>query len=284
MTIVIGSKVNYPYRWQDRERKGQHMAQGIELTNDEGVGIIRLNRPDKGNSFTPEMVDEWAAWLRHAKGDPKIGAVVLTGTGDKIFCAGADFAVLGGEESVSGRKARLTEHVHQVALAVEEFDKPLIAAVNGAATGAGMDMALMCDMRFAAPVARFSESYIKVGLVPGDGGAFYLPRIVGIAKALELLMSGEFIDAQEALRIGLVNRVCEGDVLEESIVFARKLCELAPYALRLIKRTTYQSARIDLRTSLDMVSSHMGIVHSLEDTKEALNAFREKRKPEFKGC
>jgi enoyl-CoA hydratase/carnithine racemase len=128
-------------------------------------------------------------------------------------------------------------------------------------------------MRFAADTARFSEGYVKVGLVPGDGGAYYLPRLVGIGKALELLLSGDFIDAQEALRIGMINRVYpQVQLMEKTYQFARRLAELPQPVVRTIKRATYQSSRIDLRTALDMISSHMGVVRETEESKKAMMA------------
>jgi enoyl-CoA hydratase/carnithine racemase len=166
---------------------------------------------------------------------------------------------------------------------MDDFDKPTIAAVNGAAVGAGMDMALMCDMRVAARSARFSEGYINVGLVPGDGGCYDLPRLVGMGRALELLLTGDFVDAVEAERIGLVNRVVEDEaLLDETNALARKLAAASPIALRMIKRATYQSARVDLRTALDLVSSHFGVVSTTDDHAEAMAATRERRAPEFK--
>lgn len=181
-------------------------------------------------------------------------------------------------------KALLTDHVHRVAYAMEDLDKPVIAAINGVAVGAGTDFALMCDMRFMATSARVNEGYIKVGLVSGDGGAYYLPRIVGVAKALELLLTGDFIDAEECLRIGLVNRVYgDEDLMPETRRFAQRLAAGPPIITRMIKRAVYQSASSDLRTSLDLISSHMGIVQSTQDSAEAFNAFREKRAPNFEG-
>jgi enoyl-CoA hydratase/carnithine racemase len=145
-----------------------------------------------------------------------------------------------------------------------------------------MDMALMCDLRIAARSARFAESYVNVGLVPGDGGCYYLPRIVGMGKALELLLTGDFVDAGEAERIGLVNRVVDDAALvEETYALAAKLAAKSPIALRMIKRTTYLSARTDLRTALDLVSSHFGVVAVTEDAREALAAFRERRPAAF---
>jgi enoyl-CoA hydratase/carnithine racemase len=172
-------------------------------------------------------------------------------------------------------KNLLWERVHQIAFTLEQLDKPVIAAVNGTAVGAGMDMSLMCDMRFAARSARFCEGYIRIGAVPGDGGCFFLPRLVGVAKALELLLSGEFVDAEEALRIGLVNRVYDDAELDaQTQAFARKLVGHNPLAVRLIKRTVYQSLQLDLRTSLDLVSSHMGIVQTNAQAGRSLEAFR----------
>ena len=256
----------------------------LEYRVENGVGTILLNRPEKRNAFTLEMLHLWAEVYREARTDDNVGAVVVTGAGD-AFCAGGDLeGLVPGEPTPYDRKAFLTDHVHRVIYALEDLDKPVIAAVNGVAVGAGMDMALMCDMRFAARSVRLSEGYVRVGLVPGDGGAYYLPRLVGTAKALELLLTGDFVDAEEAHRIGIVNRVYDDDELAaETQLFAERLAAGPPLVTRMIKRTVYQSARSDLRTSLDLVSSHMGIVQSTEDSKEALSAFLEKREPGFKG-
>lgn len=255
----------------------------LEYRVENGVGTILLNRPEK-NAFTLEMLHRWAEIYRDARTDDGVGALILTGEGD-VFCSGGDLDALStGEPTTYERKTFLTDHVHRVALALEDLDKPVIAAVNGAAVGAGMDMALMCDMRFAARSARFSEGYVRVGLVPGDGGAYFLPRLVGPAKALELLLTGDFVDAAEAHGIGLVNRLYEDeDLMRETRMFAERLAAGPPLVVRMIKRTVYQSARSDLRTSLDLVSSHMAVVQSTRDSQEALSAFVERREPEFEG-
>jgi enoyl-CoA hydratase/carnithine racemase len=167
---------------------------------------------------------------------------------------------------------------------MDDLDKPVIAAINGTAIGAGLDMALMCDMRIMARSARLSEGYIRVGLVPGDGGCYYLPRLVGTARALELLLTGDFIDSAEAERIGLVNRVVDDDDLPAAVAgLARKIADGPPVAIRMIKRATYQSMRTDLRTSLDLISSHTGVVGLMHDSAEAMEAFRQKRRPKFSG-
>jgi len=248
----------------------------------DGVATITLDRPESKNAFTVEMVDAWADVVHHARTDSQVGALVLTGAGE-AFCAGGDLGLIGSSDSSAlAAKRVLSEHIHRVALAMDELDKPAIAAVNGVAVGAGMDMALMCDLRFMARSARMSEGYIRLGLVPGDGGAYYLPRIVGVAKALDLLWTGEFVDADEALRIGLVSRICDDDtVLADAQAFAAKLAAGPPVAIRMIKREVYQALRSDLRTSLDLISSHMGIAAMTEDAHEAQRAMRERRVAEF---
>lgn len=250
------------------------------------VAWIRLNRPEQKNSFTLEMIDAWRGFLQQAQDDDGVGAVVVTGNGGS-FCAGADLAIiedLNAKGSAHAWKSLLWDRVHRIAFTLETVDKPVIAAVGGAAVGAGLDMALMCDMRFAARSATLSEGYIRIGAVPGDGGCFFLPRLVGVAKALELLMSGDFIDAEEALGIGMVNRVYDDAELEaQTQAFAQKLTRQSPIALRAIKRTTYQALRMDMRSSLDLVSSHMGMVQTTVDAAEALAAFRERRPPRFEG-
>jgi 2-(1,2-epoxy-1,2-dihydrophenyl)acetyl-CoA isomerase len=138
-------------------------------------------------------------------------------------------------------------------------------------------MALMCDIRFAADNARFSEGYVKVGLVPGDGGAYFLPRLVGMAKALELLWTGDFISAREALRLGMINHVYpEDDLMDETYKFARRLADGPRAVHRMIKRATYQSSRTDLRSSLDMISSHMGVIRETQDSQDAFRAALQK--------
>jgi len=152
------------------------------------------------------------------------------------------------------------------------------------AVGAGMDLSLMCDLRFAGASARFAEAYIRVGLLPGNGGCYFLPRLVGPAKALELLWTGDFVSAEEALKIGLVNRVYSDDALtQETLEFAARLAEGPPIQQREIKKLMYQGLRTDLRTSLESVSAHMAVVQSTGDYKEAIQAYKEKRKPIFRG-
>jgi len=260
----------------------------LEFTVKDGIATARLNRPAKKNALSEEMVRELARALREAQDDPAVRVFIVTGAGD-AFCSGGDLGRRakegeGAQPTPLERKSRLQQGTHRVAFAVEEFDKPLIAAVNGPAAGAGMDLALMCDLRFAARSARFSEAYIRVGLLPGNGGGYFLPRIVGAASALELLWTGDFIGADEAHRIGLVNRVYEDDrLMVETQAFAARLAAGPPIQQRLVKKLVYQSLRTDLRTSLELVSSHMAVVQSTDDYREAMQAYNEKRAPKFEG-
>ena len=248
------------------------------------VATLTLNRPDKMNAFTGPMIERWAWALGEAQRDPEVNVVVVTGAG-KAFCAGGDVARMGqGEPTPLDHKNMLWEHIHRVPKALEQMDKPVIAMVNGAAVGAGMGMAVMCDLRVASDAARFSTGYVRVGLVPGDGDTYFLPRLIGSAKALELLWTADFIEAADAERLGIVNRVVPADRLaEETYALARKIAEGPQIPIRMIKRLVYQSLRLDLRTHLDLVSSHMAVVRETEDHKEGVQAFKDKRPPKFTG-
>jgi enoyl-CoA hydratase/carnithine racemase len=255
---------------------------------DDGVGLITLNRPESKNAFSDQMLDRWEEVLVSARHDDAVRVIVLTGAGD-AFCAGGDVKAIAqssGPVVASGAGARrnLIDNVHRIPLALDRLDIPVIAAVNGPAVGAGMDMALMCDIRFCARSARFSEGYVRAGLIPGDGGCYFLPRLVGLAKALELLLSAEFVDAEEAHRLGIVNRVYDDErLLDETMAFAAKLAQSPPVHLQLIKRNVYQSYGADLRTALELAASHMGLVRTLADSAEAVAALRERRPGTYTG-
>ena len=256
----------------------------LEYTVRDRVATILLNRPERRNAFTMEMVNAWADALLAAERDPEVRVIVVAGAGGS-FCSGVDLSEFKGEQRTPlGEKELLTRNVHRVALALEEVGKPVLAAVHGPAVGAGMDMALLCDLRFAGRGARFSEGYIKVGLVPGDGGCWLLPRTVGTSTALRLLWTGDFVDADEALRIGLVDEVHEDEDLMDAVyAFAARLVERPPVAVQTIKRAVRQGARHDLRTALDLISSHMAVITATEDSREAFAAFQEKRPGVFTG-
>ncbi len=251
------------------------MTERLKFSIAEGIARIVLDRPERMNAFTFEMIDAWTAALARCRTDDDVKVVIVTGTGS-AFCSGGDIVEMGErlEHTPEQRKNELFHRIERIPLALEDLDKPVIAAVNGVATGAGMDMALMCDLRYAAQSARFAETYVKVGLVPGAGGAHFLPRLVGVAKALELFLTGDFVDAQEALRIGLVNKVfADARLTEEVDNIARRIANAPALTLRMTKRAIYQGLRNDLRTNLDLISSHYAIITSTPEHKALVRSF-----------
>ena len=261
------------------------MHESIKYETADRIATITLNRPERMNAFTWEMVDAWAEALTEAQQDDSVSVIIVTGAG-KAFCSGGDIQGMGErkERTPLQRKSELAGHVHRIPLALESVDKPVIAAMNGAAAGAGLDLALQCDLRYAAESARLGETYVRVGLVPGAGGTWFLPRLVGTAKALELFWTGELISAQEAERIGMINKALpDAELLAFVRGVADKIARAPQLSVRFIKRAVYQGQRIDLRTSLDLISSHYAVVASSADHKEAVQAYLEKRKPNFTG-
>lgn len=262
----------------------------LEWTVSDYVGLITLNRPEKRNALTDGMIQQCVARLDDARTDDDVRVIVITGAGE-AFCAGGDVSSMrqGDHPSISRSpqayaRAHLQGGVQRIPLAIEALDKPVIAAVNGAAVGAGMDLALMCDLRFLATTARLSEGYIRAGLIPGDGGCYFLPRLVGSAKALELLLTGDFVDASTALELGIANRLCTPEeLLPQAIEFARRIAASPPIHVQLIKRNVYASANLSLRDSLELAASHMAVVRSMNDSREALAALREKRPGRYHG-
>jgi len=250
------------------------------------VATIRIERPESGNALSVDVVDGLLDAIRTLRHDPAARAVVLTGAGT-VFCAGGNLRQMNDDRSAirgtpRGAQRSLERGVQQLPLELEQFDKPVIAAVNGAAAGAGLDLAAMCDLRFAAVSARFIGGYVRAGRVPADGGAFHLTRIVGLPKALEIYLGGEPVDAPEALRLGLVNRVVDDDrLLDEAVSFATRVASFAPVQVQLTKRALYRAAHSDLRASLDLTAAYSGVVASLEDSTEALQALAEKRRGDY---
>ncbi|MDP9027394.1 MAG: enoyl-CoA hydratase-related protein [Actinomycetota bacterium] len=256
----------------------------LEYEVQDHIATIRLNRPAQRNAFTIPMVDEWADRLAEAQRDAGVHVIVVTGSGEG-FCSGIDLAWLEDtDQSTLEHKLTLTEHIHRVPLVLESIDKPVIAAMNGPAVGAGLDMALMCDLRLASTTARMAMSYVKVGLVPGDGGCWLLPRLIGLPRALELLLTGDVITAERALDLGILNSLHEpSELMTATYELAARLAAGPQVAMRMIKRATYQSQRIDFRTSLDLISSHLAVNRSTADSVEAYRAFAEMRPPVFEG-
>lgn len=257
------------------------------------IATITLNRPDSLNAFSEEMIVSWIKALEEVRDNDDIRVVVLKGNG-KAFCAGGDIKAMaagkGFYESTGdttstalARKNSLWKKVQRVPLLLEEIDKPVIAQMHGFAMGAGLDMALMCDIRIVAQSAKFSESYINVGIVPGDGAAYFLPRLVGVDQALDMLWTARLLTADEAKDKGLVTFVVADEELATfTQSYAEKLADGPIETIKIIKRAVYQSQTMSLRSSLDYISSKMGLVTELPAYEEGVNAIIEKRKAVFK--
>jgi enoyl-CoA hydratase/carnithine racemase len=251
----------------------------------ERIATITLNQPAKLNAFTDDMLMAVLARLDECAAREDVRVVIVTGTG-RGFSTGGDISAMG--EHADNRPHVAKEYVWDVIQAfpkrLARFDKPIIAAVNGVATGGGMDLALACDIRVAGASARFAETYARIGLLPGGGGAWFLPRLVGRAWALELLLTADFIDAEQALAIGLVNHVWpDGELIAKTRELALRIAQLPPLSVRLIKRAVGHAEHADLDTCLDLISSHIGIAKAGHDHAEAVRAFREKRTGDYQG-
>lgn len=258
----------------------------ILLEKEGGIAILVLNRPDRLNSFTTRMYRELSAIIKQIHRDDEIKVVILTGAG-KGFCAGSDVSDrLASQVEKRGEENRYEtlRPTGAVALDIADLDKPIIAAINGVAVGAGLSLALLSDIRLASEKARFGAVWINMGFIPDLGSTYFLPRIVGMEKALDLMLSGEVINAEEALRIGLVSRVIPHEqILAKAKELAAKIAAGPSVAVELTKRGLRRALDSDLRTQLDYESYAQNLCRKTEDHKEAIQAFLEKRKPQFKG-
>ncbi len=255
------------------------------------VAVITLNRPEKLNAFSNEMLHAWQESIVRASTDQDVRVIVVTGAG-RGFCSGADVGreragadVLGGDPNApAANRNSLRNSVQRVPRALFNCEKPYIAAVNGVAAGAGMDMASMADLRIASDRARFGMRYVNMALIPGDGGCYYLPRIVGMSKALKLMWTGKLFNADEALEIGYVSQVVPHDeLMDRTLEFAGEIAKMPAVSVQLIKRLAYRSAETGLHESLEMADHAMVIARSTEDAVEGPRAFAEKREPNFQG-
>jgi len=248
-------------------------------TVDDGIGTITFNRPERKNALTHDMFVGVGETMQAWTNDPNVRSAVITGTGDS-FSAGADLSRPGSGLSQLDNMRLL----HLQALRLHDFPKPVVAKVNGVAVGAGLNIALGCDIVVAGESARFSEIFVKRGLSVDWGGAWLLPRIVGLHKAKELAMTGDIIDAAEAERIGLVSRVVPDADLDSHVdALARKLADGPPVALGLIKSQLNASFGMSMADSLETETLSQVINFGTADTAEAMTAFREKREPRFTG-
>lgn len=247
-------------------------------TVEDGVLIVSMNDARSGNAMTVAFATALAEALEEATRRPEVGCVLLRSAA-RHFCTGGnvkdmqrsgDLMAGSVEEVMDGLRSSL----HRITLATQAIDVPVIAAVNGAAVGAGFDLALMCDIRLAGARARFAESFLRLGLISGIGGAWFLARTVGLAKAMELTFTSEFLDAPSALAHGIVSRVVpDADLDAESMALSRRIAEAPPRALRLAKRLVRESAQVPLSAALDMAATAQAILLCGQEHKTAVNRF-----------
>jgi len=255
----------------------------LMLTREEDIAIVTFNRPKVLNALNHVTMEELSAVLDELADESDIRCIILTGAGEKAFVAGADVNELRAIASVADGAAFAAKG-QTVLFKVENFDKPVIAAINGYALGGGCELAMACDIRVAADSARLGQTEINLGIIPGWGGTQRLPRLVGKGRAKWLILTGDMISAQEALRIGLVDFVVGADMLMETAKeLAHKIASKAPLALAWAKRSINVGAETDLVTACAYEASQFGLVCGTEDRLEGTSAFLEKRPPQFRG-
>ena len=252
----------------------------------DGIATLTLNRPDRLNALGGTLRDDLFDAVTRSAADPEVRVMVVTGAG-KGFCSGGDVKAM-GEAKAGQRERPLIEKIapsrDRTLLAMREAPQPIIAAVNGAAAGAGMNLALGCDIRIASTAAKFTQAFVKRGLHPDWGGTYFLPRLVGTAKACEMIFTGDVIDAAEALRLGIVSRVvAPEELMPTAYELARRIAAGPPVAIRLAKRSIYANEDLDLRAALQNETMAQNICFETEDATEGIRAFGEKRAPAFKG-
>jgi enoyl-CoA hydratase len=251
----------------------------------DGVAVISLNRPERMNSLGGSMkADLQGAILDLARNDESVRSVIITGVGDRAFCAGADIKERAGNVMHPADYYVKQKATHQLFRNIEEFEKPIIAAINGVALGGGLEIALCCDIRIASSTARFGLPEGKIGVIPAAGGTQRLPRIVGVGVAKELIFTSEIIDAQRAYDIRLVNRVVEPDqLMPAAFEMAAKIARNAPLALRFAKQSINLGIEVGIEAGLEFERYAAAMVTDSEDRKEGMRSFVEKRAPVFKG-
>jgi len=250
------------------------------------IVTLTLNRPDRLNALGDTLREELCDALVRASDDPAARVIVITGAG-RGFCAGGDMKAA-HEVQEGVRERALLDRVaplrDKVVLAMRDAPKPIIAAVNGPAAGAGMNLALACDLRLASTAARFGQTFVKRGLHVDWGGTYFLPRLVGMAKACELIFTGEMISAEEAYTLGLLNQLVPPEqLMPATYALAQKIAAGPPIAIRLAKRALYHNQDVDLRAALEFETFAQNVCRETEDAREGIRAFVEKRPPQFQG-
>jgi enoyl-CoA hydratase len=253
----------------------------IVVEKRESVAILTINRPEKMNSLNTQVMSEIISALSELENDTSVRVLVITGTGEKSFIAGADISEFAGRTSVSQRAAMSSIRLSN---AVENFSKPVIAMINGFCLGGGNELAMACDLRYASEKARFGQPEINLGIIPGDGGTQRLTRLIGEGKAMEWILTGDIYNAQTAVDLGLINAAFPPEELEaKTMEIAQKIAEKSPIALRFAKEAVKIAAKSNLDEGLRREVDLFAICFSSKDKEEGINAFLEKRKAAFSG-
>jgi len=257
--------------------------ENIILTKEDKIATLSINRPKYKNALNGETYEEFGIAIEDVKNDSDIRVLIITGEGES-FCSGLDLNYAGSIKDLSKTEFMKTLKKLQNIFAFEQIDKPVISAVKGYALGNGCDIVLASDFSIAAENAKFSMAYTNLGLIPDLGGTFRLPRLVGVNKAKEIILTGESVDANYAYEIGMINRVVPNDkLMEETMAFAKKLAKRAPIALSLAKMAINNGLGVTLQSSLDNEVYMQNICLQSKDVIEAMMAFFEKREPNFTG-
>ena len=262
--------------------------QDLRYAQDGHIATITLDRPTSSNAYSMEMIASIERAFDQAQHDPEVRVVILTGSG-KSFSAGGDVKAMRDKSGMfeggpGALRNRYLADIHRVPKRLDRFDKPVVAAINGHAIGAGLDLTCMCDIRIAARGARFGSTFVKLGLVPGDGGAFLLSRVVGFPKALELMLTGRLMDCDEAEQMGLLHAVTEPEALmERARDKARQIAGNAPMAVQLTRRACYAAQHMTLDQALEAAATYQGIAQNTSDHAEGVEAMVAKRPPRFEG-
>ena len=263
------------------------MSKSVLYEQDDRIVKITLNRPDTRNALSGDIIEGLVEYIQKADKDKNVGCVILTGAG-KSFSSGGNLQ----EIKDMTTKDQMTQSqledwyrfgIQKIPLTMNSIDVPVVAAVNGHAIGAGNDLCTMCDIRIAGEDAKFSESFLRIGIIPGDGGSWFLPKIIGLARANEMILTCDVLDANKALDWGLVSKVVPNEnLIVEAQQLAKKIAVQPPEASRRAKRLLRMSQNVPLQDALEMAASQQSMLQQLDDHREAIDALLEKRKPNYK--
>ncbi len=279
--FIFGMNFAFKFLIMIKQKGGFFMEfKNIKLELNEGVSLIAIDRPKSLNALNLETLKEIDQALEEVKENEEVKVVIITGAGEKAFVAGADISEMKDMNPLKAKE--FAEFGQKVFRKIELMKKPVIAAVNGYALGGGCEMAMACDIRIASHNAKFGQPEVGLGIIPGFGGTQRLPRIVGMSKAKELIYTGDMIDAEEALRIGLVSKVVEQEkLLEEAYNIAKKIMSKGMIAVRLAKEAINIGINADIETGMSYEAKAFAVCFATEDQKEGMAAFLEKRAPKF---